>query len=65
MEEARIEIRGLRRDAAEILKKSEHDGTLGADEARRESEQLQKITDKHIADVDRVGTAKQQEIMEV
>ncbi|HEX7491075.1 MAG TPA: ribosome recycling factor [Candidatus Limnocylindrales bacterium] len=65
MEEARIEIRGLRRDAADILKKGEHDGSLGADEARRESEQLQKITDKHIADVDRVGTIKQQEIMEV
>jgi ribosome recycling factor len=65
MEEARVEIRGLRRDAADILKKEEHDGTLGADEARREAEQLQKITDKHVADVDRVGAAKEQEIMEV
>jgi ribosome recycling factor len=65
MEEARIEIRGLRRDAADILKKGEHDGTIGTDDVRRESEQLQKITDKHIADVDRVGAVKQQEIMEV
>jgi ribosome recycling factor len=65
MEEARIEIRGLRRDAADILKKGEHDGTIGADEARREADQLQRITDKHIADIDRAGAAKEQEIMEV
>ena len=65
MEEARVEIRNLRRDAAEQLKKEEHDGTLGADEARRELEQLQRITDKHVTDVDRVGAAKEQEILEV
>ncbi|MGA3030254.1 MAG: ribosome recycling factor [Candidatus Limnocylindrales bacterium] len=65
MEEARVEIRNLRREAADALKKEEHDGTLGADEARRELEQLQRITDKHVADVDRVGAVKEQEIMEV
>ena len=65
MEEARVEIRGLRREAADALKKQEHDGTMGADEARREAEQLQRITDKHVADVDRVGAAKETEIMEV
>ena len=65
MEEARIEIRNLRRDAADQLKKEEHEGTLGTDESRRELEQLQKITDKHIVDVDRVGASKQQEILEV
>jgi ribosome recycling factor len=65
MEEARIEIRNLRREAAEELKKEEHAGTLGADEARRELETLQRVTDKHIADVDSVGAAKEQEILEV
>jgi len=65
MEEARIEIRGLRRENADQLKKEEHDGAVGADEVRRESEQLQRITDKHILDVDRVGAAKELEIMEV
>ena len=65
MEEARVEIRNLRREAADHLKKEEHDGDLGTDEARRELEQLQRITDKHIADVDRVGAVKEQEIMEV
>jgi ribosome recycling factor len=65
MEEARVEIRNLRREAADQLKKEEHDGTLGADEARRELEQLQRITDKHVGDVDHVGATKEQEIMEV
>jgi ribosome recycling factor len=65
MEEARVEIRNIRREAADHLKKEEHDGKLGADEARRESDQIQRITDSHIADVDRVGTVKEHEIMEV
>jgi len=65
MEEARVEIRNLRRDAADQLKKEEHDGTIGADELRREMEQLQRVTDKHVADVDHVGAAKEQEILEV
>ena len=65
MEEARVEIRNLRRDAADQLKKEEHEGVLGADEARRELEQLQRITDKHVADVDHVGAAKEQDILEV
>ena len=65
MEEARVEIRNLRREAADELKKQEHDGTISADESRREHEKLQTITDKHIVDVDKVGAAKEQEIMEV
>jgi ribosome recycling factor len=65
MEEARVEIRNLRRESADQLKREEHEGTIGADEGRREHEQLQRITDKHIADVDHVGAAKEQEILEV
>jgi ribosome recycling factor len=65
MEEARVEIRNLRREAGDQLKKEEHDGVIGADEGRREHESLQRVTDKHIADVDRVGAAKEQEILEV
>jgi ribosome recycling factor len=65
MEEARVEIRNLRREAADTLKKEERDGTVGADEARRQLDQLQKITDHVIADVDRVGSVKEQEVLEV
>jgi ribosome recycling factor len=65
MEEARVEVRNVRREANDTLKKDERDGTLGADEARRFVDQLQKITDRVIADVDRLGDAKEQEVMEV
>jgi ribosome recycling factor len=65
MEEARVEIRNLRRDAADHLKKEEKDGDVGADESRRQLEQLQKTTDRHIAEVDRRGGLKEQEVLEV
>jgi ribosome recycling factor len=65
MEEARVEIRNLRRDAADELKKEERDGTFGTDEAHRQHETLQKTTDRWIGEVDRLGQAKEQEVMEV
>ena len=65
MEEARVEIRNLRRDAADHLKKLERDGEVGADEVHRFLETIQKTTDRHIGDVDRVGGVKEQEVLEV
>ncbi len=65
MEECRVEIRNLRRDAADAIKKEERDGVIGTDEAHRELESLQKITDTHIAEVDKVGHHKEQEVLEV
>jgi len=65
MEEARVEIRNLRREAAEAIKREERDGVLGSDEAHRELENLQRVTDRHIAEVDRAGGAKEREVLEV
>jgi len=65
MEEARVEIRNLRREANDGIKKEEKDGSIGADEGRRELELLQRITDRVIADVDRLGGVKEQEVLEV
>jgi ribosome recycling factor len=65
MEEARVEIRNIRRDANDHLKKEDRDGAVGADEAHRQVDILQKTTDRHIAEVDRRGTAKEQEVLEV
>jgi ribosome recycling factor len=65
MEEAKVEIRNLRREAAEAIKHEERDGVIGTDDAHRELEQLQKVTDRHVADVDTVGGAKEREVMEV
>jgi ribosome recycling factor len=65
MEEARVEIRHLRREANDALKKEERDGVLGADEVHRQLDTLQKLTDQAVGDVDRLGDVKEQEVMEV
>jgi ribosome recycling factor len=65
MEEARVEIRNLRRDAADTLKKLEKDGEVGTDESHKLLDVLQKTTDRHVAEVDQVGALKEQEVLEV
>jgi ribosome recycling factor len=65
MEEARVEVRNVRREAGDELKKLERDSELGTDEAHRLHDALQKTTDRHIAEVDRVGVVKEQEVLEV
>ncbi len=65
MEEARVEVRNQRRDAADQLKKEERDGEVGADEAHRQLDALQKTTDRFIAEIDRLGRAKEEEVLEV
>lgn len=65
MEEAKVEIRNHRREGADELKKAEKNGEIGADEARRELEQVEKLTHHWTEEVDRLGKAKELEIMEV
>jgi len=65
MEEAKVEIRNHRRDVVESIKKREKDGQLGADEAHREMEAVEKATHRWSAEVDRVGQAKEAEVLEV
>ncbi len=64
-EEKRVAIRNVRRDSNEKLKAIEKDGIITEDEARRGQEEIQKMTDKFIAEADRLLGAKEQEIMEV
>ena len=65
MEDARVEIRNLRREAADSLKREEREGDVGADEAHRQHDQVQRLTDRFIADVDRLGGAKEEEVLAV
>lgn len=65
MEEAKVEIRNHRREAQDDLKKREKDGAIGADEAHREQEALEKLTHRWTDEVDRVGKIKEQELLEV
>jgi ribosome recycling factor len=65
MEEAKVEIRNYRRDAVDDIRQREKSGDLGADEAHREQEAIEKITHKWTDEVDRVGAAKEAEVLEV
>ena len=64
-EEARVEVRNHRREAADALKKALRDGDLGEDEEHRELENLQRLTDRHIEAVDARAERKEAEILEV
>ncbi len=63
-EEAKVAIRNIRRDANDDVKKLEKTD-ISEDESRRHQEDIQKTTDKFIAEVDKVLSAKEKEIMEV
>jgi ribosome recycling factor len=65
MEEARVEIRNLRREANDAIRKEERDGDLGTDASHRELETLQKLTDRFVAEVEQAGSHKEHEVMEV
>lgn len=64
-EQARVAIRNVRRDGMDEIKKSEKDGEISEDAARGLSEDVQKLTDAHIARVDEVLKNKEAEIMQV
>ena len=65
LEEGRVAVRNVRRDAVEHLKKLEKEKHISADDARRTQEKLQKVTDRYVIDVDRLGEVKEAELMEV
>ena len=65
MEEAKVEIRNHRRDDVDAVRKREKAGDIGTDEAHRELEAIEKSTHKWTDEVDRVGAAKEQEVLEV
>lgn len=64
-EESRVAIRNLRRDANEMLKKIEKDKTASEDDVKKAQEEIQKLTDKYIKEVDHVMMLKEKEVMEV
>ena len=64
-ENAKIAIRNLRRDANEHIKKLVKDKQVSEDEQKRAEGDIQKVTDKHISDIDALMHAKEQEIMAV
>ncbi len=64
-EEAKVAVRAIRRDAIEQIKKMKKNSEITEDDQRDAEEDMQKITDKAIKDVDAIYAAKEKEIMEV
>jgi ribosome recycling factor len=64
-EEGRVAVRNVRRDVMSDLRSLKEDGDVGEDEERRSEEQLQKVTDGAIGDIDGLMKAKEQEILTV
>jgi ribosome recycling factor len=64
-EDGKIAVRNVRRDANEQLKKLVKDKAISEDDERRASEDVQKLTDKAIVDIDKMVVEKEKEIMTV
>ncbi|MEC4889994.1 MAG: ribosome recycling factor [Nitrospira sp.] len=64
-EDAKVQIRGFRRDANEELKKLQKDSKLTEDELRKAEQDTQKLTDNYVQKIDDVIKKKEQEILEV
>ena len=65
VEEGRIALRNLRREAMEELKELEKDKDISQDEHKRAADQLQKLTDSFIAKAEQIGQDKEAELMQV
>ena len=64
-ENAKVAIRNLRRDGNESVKKLVKDKLASEDDQKRAEADIQKVTDKHIVDIDKLMASKEQEIMAV
>ena len=64
-EDGRVAIRNIRRDANNEFKNLLKDKSISEDDARRSEEDIQKLTDKYVAEVDKILAAKEQDLMAV
>jgi ribosome recycling factor len=64
-EAAKVAVRNVRRDALSDVKDLLKDKMIGQDDEKRAQEDIQKLTDRHVAEIDQVLAAKEKEIMQV
>ncbi len=64
-EEAKVAVRNLRRDANDHAKRLLKDKEISEDDERRSQDEIQKLTDRHIAEIDKVVQAKEADILAV
>lgn len=64
-EDNKVAVRNIRRDAMDQLKKLEKDSVISEDELKRRSDEVQKMTDKYIENIDKLAKEKEQDIMSI
>ena len=64
-EAAKIAIRNIRRDAMDEIKKAEKSKEITEDDRKSNEEEIQKLTDKYIEEIDKITKAKEIELMEI
>ena len=64
-EEGRVAVRNVRRHAKDEMEKLEHEGAISEDDLARAEKDLQKLTDRFVAEIDQIQGHKEQELMEV
>jgi ribosome recycling factor len=64
-EEGKVALRNIRRDAIDKVKKQEKEGDLSEDQSRDEQDNVQKLTDRYIAELDKHLAEKEAEILKV
>ena len=65
VEEARVEVRNIRRDCHDQIRKLEHDHEISQDDLHRAENELQKLTDDNVKEIDKVGQEKEGEVLAV
>jgi ribosome recycling factor len=65
LEEGRVAIRNVRRDSIRDLREFEQEKLISEDDLKRGEEELQKITDRYIVELNEIGERKEKEILEV
>ena len=64
IEEGRVAVRNIRRDANDLLKKSERDHDLSEDNLRRATDNIQEMTDEYIKNLNQIQEAKEKDILD-
>lgn len=64
-EEAKVAIRNVRRDGIDEYKAMQKDNAISEDELRSAEDDIQKLTDKYVAEIDKVAASKEKEVMSV
>ncbi|MCX7648705.1 MAG: ribosome recycling factor, partial [Elusimicrobiales bacterium] len=64
-EDIRVEIRNIRRDYIEKIKKAQKNSEISEDDSKRHEQTIQKLTDKYIENVNQISQAKEKELLTI